>query len=219
MEGALSRVRTRSPIHVRRGECFQLDIALSISAGRTVALLGPNGAGKSTAVAALAGLLPSMRGHRTGGDSLDDPGSGVLVAPEARRWCRLPGLPAVPPSERHRERRLRAEEPECGPRRRLARAVEWLERLGLADQARSKPGTLSGGQAQRVALARALVTEPDLLLLDEPLSALDVTTRVQLRRASPSIWTASPDPACSSPTTRPKLSFSQTRSTSSRTGR
>ena len=170
---------------VRRGEGFQLDIALSVAPGQTVALLGPNGAGKSTAVAALAGLVPIDSGTiALAGAVLDDPGGGVLVAPEARSvgvvfqdYLLFPHLSVL-------------ENVAFGLRSRgvahdtaLARAGEWLERLGVADQAPSKPGTLSGGQAQRVALARALVTEPDLLLLDEPLSALDVTTRVQLRRA------------------------------------
>jgi molybdate transport system ATP-binding protein len=170
---------------VGRGDSFQLDVSFSIPRGRTVALLGPNGAGKSTAVAALAGLLPIDNGRIVLGDvTLDDPEEGVLVPPDARRvgvvfqdyllFPHMTVLENVAFGLRSRNTN-RAES--------QARAAEWLERVGLGAQLRMKPGDLSGGQAQRVALARALVTEPDLLLLDEPLSALDVTTRVQLRRA------------------------------------
>ena len=169
---------------VSRGDDFQLDVALSIPPGRTVALLGPNGAGKSTVVAAIAGLLPLDEGHITlDGRSLDDPTGGVLMPAEDRRvgvvfqdYVLFPHLTV-------------AENVEFGLRsrktpRRSAReqSIEWLERIGLDALSDRKPGDLSGGQAQRVALARALITEPDLLLLDEPLAALDATTRVDLRR-------------------------------------
>jgi molybdate transport system ATP-binding protein len=162
---------------------FALDVALAIPPGRTVALLGPNGAGKSTAVAALAGLTPLDGGHiRLGGMTLDDPPDGVFVPPEDRRigvvfqdYVLFPHLSVVenvafglrsrgvPKHEAHRQ------------------ATPWLERLGIAGLETRKPRDLSGGQAQRVALARALIAEPELLLLDEPLAALDATTRVGLR--------------------------------------
>jgi molybdate transport system ATP-binding protein len=173
-----------SRLQLRRGESFQLDLSLSIAPGRTVVLLGPNASGKSTAVAALAGLLPLDRGRITlAGVTLDDPEREIFVVPEARKvgvvfqdYLLFPHLSVVDNiAFGLRSRRIGREES-------LARAGEWIDRLGLAGLARSKPGSLSGGQAQRVALARALVTEPDLLLLDEPLSALDVTTRVELRR-------------------------------------
>ena len=167
-----------------RGEGFTLDVPISIAPGYTVALLGPNGAGKSTVVAALAGLLPLDDGHITlDGRTLDDPERDVLVPPEDRRvgvvfqeYVLFPHLTA-------------AQNIEFGLRSSKAsqaaiheQSVQWLDRFGLDGLADRKPRALSGGEAQRVALARALITEPDLLLLDEPLAALDATTRVHLRR-------------------------------------
>ena len=169
---------------VHRGEAFVLEISLTIPPGRTVALLGPNAAGKSTAVAALAGLVPLDAGCiELDGAVLDDPGIGHFTPPDARRigvvfqdYVLFPHLTV----EQNVAFGLRSR---GVPRSAaLERAASWLRRLDLDGLADRRPGDLSGGQAQRVAVARALVTEPDLLLLDEPLSALDVTTRVELRR-------------------------------------
>lgn len=168
---------------VNRETGFRLDIELSIPPGETAVLLGPNGAGKSTAVAAVAGLLPIDSGRISlDGVVLDDPEAGVFLSAEGRRlgvvfqeYLLFPHLSVV-------ENVAFGLRSGGVPRAEaLVRAREWLTRLGLAGLEGDRPGRLSGGQAQRVALARALVTEPDLLLLDEPLSALDVTTRTELR--------------------------------------
>lgn len=163
-----------------------LDLAVVLRAvpGSVVAVVGPNGAGKSTVVKALAGLVAVDAGRiELAGTMLDDPTSGRFAAPEHRRVGYLPqGLALFP--------HLRVlENVAFGPRsmgrsRAEARrsAADLLARMGLEGHARSRPRELSGGQAQRVALARALATDPDLLLLDEPLSALDVTTRAAVRR-------------------------------------
>ena len=169
---------------VRRSDTFQLNISLLIPPGRTVALLGPNGSGKSTAVAALAGLLPIDAGRITlRGVTVDDPENRLFVPAEERKvgvvfqdYLLFPHLTVI----ENVAFGLRSQK--VGRVESQTRAGHWLERMGLGPQSRMKPGDLSGGQAQRAALARALVTEPDFLLLDEPLSALDVTTRVHLRR-------------------------------------
>jgi molybdate transport system ATP-binding protein len=173
----------QADLTVLRGS-FRLELRLSIPPGRTVALLGPNGSGKSTAVAALAGLLPIDVGRITlQGRTLDDPSNGIYLPPEQRKvgvvfqdYLLFPHLSAI-------------ENVAFGLRSRgvageaaASAAVAWMGQLGLEGLADHRPRKLSGGQAQRVALARALVVEPDLLLLDEPLSALDVTTRAELRR-------------------------------------
>jgi len=184
VESALGR-GLEAGFGLRRGDSFRIDLRLSIPAGTTVALLGPNGAGKSTAVSAIAGLLPIDSGSISlAGITLDEPAAGVLVPPEARRigvvfqdFLLFPHMTVIDNVAFGLRSRgvSRAEA--------MDRARAWLERLDLTGFERRKPPQLSGGQAQRVALARALVIDPDLLLLDEPLAALDVTTRVGLRRA------------------------------------
>ena len=167
-----------------RSDDFALDIEISIPSGRTVALLGPNGAGKSTVVACLAGLLPIDRGRiDLDGRTLDDPATGTLIPAEDRSvgvvfqdYVLFPHLTVL----ENVAFGLRSRKVKKGPA--SAAAMAWLDRLGIGDLAGRRPADLSGGQAQRVALARALITEPDLLLLDEPLAALDATTRVELRR-------------------------------------
>ena len=163
---------------------FTLDVRLAIEPGETVALLGPNGAGKSTVVHAIAGLVPLDAGRIALGETvLDEPSAGIFVAPERREigvvfqdYVLFPHL-GVADNVAFGLRSRGLSRPAA-----RARAEEWLDRLGLAGLGRRRPGDLSGGQAQRVALARALATEPDALLLDEPLAALDATTRVELRR-------------------------------------
>ncbi|MEU5692948.1 ABC transporter ATP-binding protein [Actinosynnema sp. NPDC020468] len=167
-------------LRVSRGG-FSLDLDLTVAPGEVVALLGPNGAGKTTALRALAGLLPLSDGHIALGDELWD-GPGRFVPAERRSvgvvfqdyllFAHLSALENVAFGPRARG---------VGRAEARARAAEWLARVGLAEFARARPRTLSGGQAQRVALARALVLEPALVLLDEPLAALDAGTRLEVR--------------------------------------
>jgi molybdate transport system ATP-binding protein len=171
--------------HVQLGlGALALDVELTAPPGEMVVVVGPNGAGKTTLLRALAGLQPLDAGHVTlDGFVLDDAAAGVLVPPERRPvgvvfqdgllFPHLSALENVAFGLRSR-----------GVARREARrrAAGWLERVGLTGREHARPAELSGGQAQRVALARALAPQPRLLLLDEPLAALDATTRVETRR-------------------------------------
>ncbi|MFD9328284.1 ABC transporter ATP-binding protein [Streptomyces sp. NPDC060065] len=162
---------------VDRGS-FHLDVTLTAAPGDVVALLGPNGAGKTTALRALAGLTPlSAGGHlRLDGADLDrTPPESRPVGVVFQDYLLFPHLTAL-------------DNVAFGPRcqgvpkaEARAQAAAWLDRMGLADHAGVKPRRLSGGQAQRVAVARALATHPRLLLLDEPLAALDARTRLDVR--------------------------------------
>ncbi|MGV1009124.1 MAG: sulfate/molybdate ABC transporter ATP-binding protein [Dermatophilaceae bacterium] len=172
-------------VRARLGE-RGLDVELRLADGERLAVLGPNGAGKSTLLNVLAGLVRPDSGRA----QLDDT---VLFDLDRRRG------PWVPPHERGVS--MLAQDPLLFPRLTVSQNVafgpraggqkraqarrtaeRWLAELGAAELADRKPGQLSGGQSQRVAIARALATEPRLLLLDEPLAALDVDAAPVLRR-------------------------------------
>ena len=163
---------------------LHLDVDLAVASGELVVLLGPNGAGKTTLLRALAGLVPLDRGRVVlDGRVLEDAEGGEWVATEHRPigfvfqdYLLFPHLSAL----ENVAFGLRARGLTKVEARR--RAAAWLERVGLAAHAASRPRALSGGQAQRVALARAMAGDPRLLLLDEPLAALDAATRAEVRR-------------------------------------
>jgi len=150
-----------------------------IGEGEIVAIIGGSGCGKSTLLRAIAGLDRATAGHVT----LDDdtiaaphPKIGIIFQePRLLPWLSVAdniafGLSELP----------------AGPRRE--RVTHALERVGLADKAQAWPRELSGGQAQRVAIARALVPQPEVLLLDEPFSALDAFTRRDLQDHLLDLW-------------------------------
>jgi len=167
------------------------DVSFVVPAGTTVAVLGPSGCGKSTLLRAIAGL-ETPRSGRVGWD-----GDDLAGTPTHRRGMALmfqdgqlfPGQSVArnvgyPMRLRHR------------PRKEIARRVEeLLDTVGLADKADRLPEALSGGERQRVALARALAVSPRLLLLDEPMSALDRDLREVLAHQLRGILTASGTPA------------------------
>ncbi|AXK33583.1 molybdate ABC transporter permease subunit [Streptomyces armeniacus] len=154
-----------------------LRFALDAEPGTTIAVVGPNGAGKTTLLRALLGLTP--RAHaalRLGGTEV----TGLLPHRRGVAWvpqdgALFPHLSALANTAYG----LRAHHVSRAEARRTAQ--DWLDRLGVGGLARRKPAQLSGGQAQRIALARALAARPRLLLLDEPLAALDQTTRAHVR--------------------------------------
>lgn len=167
-----------------------LDVEFSVSAGEVLAVLGPNGAGKSTALHVIAGLIRPDHGVvRLGDRVLTDTATGVHVATRDRRVGLLLQDPllfphmtvaanvAFGPHSRPRQFRMwgstRAKE--------KATARHWLREVDAEQFADRKPRQLSGGQAQRVAIARALAAEPDVLLLDEPLTGLDVAAAASIR--------------------------------------
>jgi sulfonate transport system ATP-binding protein len=152
-------------------------IDLKIAAGEFVAIVGRSGCGKSTLLRLLAGLDRPTRGRIALGTG-NAAGSARIMFQEPRLlpWARVVENVevGVPESE--------------APSSRRERARELLGEVALADRADDWPGVLSGGQRQRVALARALASRPKLLLLDEPLGALDALTRIEMQRLLERIW-------------------------------
>jgi molybdate transport system ATP-binding protein len=162
---------------------FTLAVSLAVADGEVVALVGPNGAGKTTLLRALAGLEPLAAGRVTlAGRVVDDVAGRVRLAPQPRHVAVMFQDVRLFPQLDVRDNVA------FGPRARgasravsRAAAEQRLADVGIAGLARRRPAGLSGGEAQRVALARALAAEPDLLLLDEPLAAVDAGARDGLR--------------------------------------
>jgi len=161
-----------------------LRVELEVATGELAVLLGPNGSGKTSLLRALAGLLPLDDGFvQLDGEVLESPADRVRVPTERRSvgvvfqdYLLFPHMTVVD----NVAFGLRARGVSRHEGRRAA--AEWLERMGLSRYGGVRPRELSGGQAQRVALARALAVRPRLLLLDEPLAALDAGTRLEMRR-------------------------------------
>ena len=160
---------------------FELAVELCVQPGERLALAGPSGAGKTTLLRIAAGLLRPAAGRvAIGEETWLDTATGREVPAEHRRcgvvfqdYALFPGLNAW---------RNVAYGMNGVRRDRRRRAIEMLDRFGIAALAEARPRSLSGGERQRVALARALAIEPRALFLDEPLSALDPAARLQAQR-------------------------------------
>jgi molybdate transport system ATP-binding protein len=174
---------------------LRLDVRLTVESGQCLALAGPSGAGKTSILRVAAGLLHPSEGRvDANGETWLDTERGVDVPAERRRcgyvfqhYALFPHLNAWQNVAYAFGDTARSE--------RRRRAVELLGRFGLADLADARPHTLSGGERQRVAVARALARDPEVLLLDEPLSALDARTRAAAARELAAVLRESEAPA------------------------
>ncbi|VXB72863.1 ATP-binding cassette domain-containing protein [Citricoccus sp. K5] len=159
-----------------------VDLAFTMDGGQTLALTGPNGSGKSTVLSALAGWLRPETGHaRLGDRTLFD--EHTWIPARRRNVGYLTQDPLLFPhltAEANVSFGL-ARAGVVGRRDRREAARDWLERVGVGQLASRRPGEMSGGQAQRTAIARVLASGPELVLLDEPLSALDAQVVPQIR--------------------------------------
>ncbi|MCV7099784.1 sulfate/molybdate ABC transporter ATP-binding protein [Mycobacterium palustre] len=176
----MSELQLRAVVAARR-----LDVEFSVRPGEVLALLGPNGAGKSTALHVIAGLVRPDDGLvRLGDRVLTDTAAGVHVPTHDRRVGLLLQDPLLFP-HLSVAANVAFGQHSRGPMRRRRRdrsaVLRWLRDVDAERLADRKPRQLSGGQAQRVAIARALAAEPDVLLLDEPLTGLDVAAAAGVR--------------------------------------
>ncbi len=159
------------------------DVSFDVAEGEFVCLLGPSGCGKSTALRLIGDLLP-VQGGTVQVEGLS-PAEGwertafVFQSPRLLPWKTALENAAFGLAMRH---------PEIEPADRLARAQRELDHVGLGDDGHKMPAMLSGGERQRVSIARALALDPHIILMDEPFSALDHTTRTRLRQQIVDLW-------------------------------
>jgi molybdate transport system ATP-binding protein len=178
----------------RIGE-FNLDVAFTVESGMSV-LFGPSGAGKSLTLALIAGLIrPDTGTIAINGRVVTDCERHTYVTTQKRRIGMVFQDGLLLPHRSVLDNVALAVRQASGRRARRALARLWLQRVGAETFAHRRPGSLSGGQRQRVALARGLAGDPALVLLDEPLSALDSVVRSELRKLIREVITSSGVPA------------------------
>ena len=156
-------------------------VDLHLDSGEPIAVIGPSGCGKSTLLLALAGLVTPTRGEL----AVD---GGPVLGPRLRTALMLQDFGLLPWKTVARNAALGLEVRRVPKRERVERTAAALERVGLSEFADAYPGELSGGMRQRVALARALALDADVLLMDEPLSALDALTRENMQGLLLELW-------------------------------
>jgi molybdate transport system ATP-binding protein len=180
---------------VRRIGEFDLDVAFTVESGIAV-LFGPSGAGKSLTLALIAGLIrPDTGTILINGRTVTDCARRIHVSTQERRIGMVFQDGVLLPHRSVLDNVALAVRQGGGRRERRAIARSWLERVGAEGWADRRPGSLSGGQRQRVALGRGLAGEPALVLLDEPLSALDSAVRAELRQLIREVIVSSGVPA------------------------
>jgi len=174
---------------------FDLDVAFSAESGVLV-LFGPSGAGKSLTLALIAGLIrPDTGTIMINGQAVTDCDRRLFVSTQQRRIGMVFQDGLLLPHRSVLDNVALAVRQASGRRERRTVARSWLERVGAEDFAHRRPASLSGGQRQRVALARGLAGDPALVLLDEPLSALDAVVRRELRQLIRDVMITSGVPA------------------------
>lgn len=179
---------------VERG-AFRLDVEFSVAPGEVLGVLGPNGAGKTTLLRALAGLDALSEGTITLDGQTFDAADTFRPAHKRPIGVVFQNYRLFPYLNVRDNVAFAARSQRISKGAAREGAERWLTRLALTEYANRKPGQLSGGQAQRVALARALAAEPALLLLDEPLAALDARTKLDVRTELRRHLTDFPGPA------------------------
>ncbi|MCE5286857.1 MAG: ABC transporter ATP-binding protein [Pelosinus sp.] len=176
-------IKDLSVNYVAQGERQSVleEVNLELAAGETCAIIGPSGCGKSTMLKVVAGIITEFRG-----EVLID---GQPVCPKQQKIGFIPqnyGL--LPWKNVYDNIQLGAKLKNKNQNTDKEKLAAFLKQLGLSGLERRYPGELSGGQQQRVALARSFVLKPDLLLMDEPFSALDAITREEMQQVFLSIW-------------------------------
>ena len=165
----------------RRGVTVVRDVSIRVGQGEVLALVGPSGSGKTTILRTLTGFVAPKRGAIHLGGRLASTDGRILIPPEARRLAMVfQDLALWPHLTVHGNLAFGLAAKGLATQERATRIAAILERVGLGRAAKRYPGDLSGGERQRVAIARALVLEPDALLLDEPLTNLDVALKREL---------------------------------------